>query len=178
MRRVPQWLEQIASGLSNGKNRIVRRVRRLPTPVRATGWLTFQALLFKIQPHLWHGLVGVVQFVTRLAELQLHVQLLLVVLAFLAVQTALAENRFKQLRVVVESMEELDNETKLVVSDGGTEIEVEQNTDDWNSARVYAACGAVVGGSIGVGWGPAGVIGLAVLGAMVGDELAQRTLDE
>jgi hypothetical protein len=177
MRRVPEWFEQVVGGLSDGKDWVVRRIRSLPTPVRATGWLTFQALLFKIQPHLWHGLLRVVRFVTGLLELKLHVQLLLGVIALLAVQTALAENRFKRLRRVVESMEKLNNESKPAVADGGPEIEVEQKADNWNSARVYAACGAVAGGAIGVGWGPAGVIGLSVLGAMVGDEVAQRTLE-
>lgn len=131
-----------------------------------------QAVLFKIQPWLWHSLVDIVEIVTGLLELQLHVQLLVVVLAVLTVQTVLAESRFKRLRNIVESM---DNPS---ATDGGSEFEVEERTDDWNSARVYAFSGAVAGGAFGIAWGPPGVIGLAILGAMIGHDLERHTFGD
>lgn len=45
-----------------------------------------------------------------------------------------------------------------------------------SSWHVYVVCCATIGGILGIGWGPEWVIGLALLGAMVGDDWARRTL--
>jgi hypothetical protein len=103
MRRIPEWLEQIADGLRDGTDWFVREIRTPPTPVRVIGWLGFQALLFKLQPQLWHLLIEVVQFVASVSAMELHVQLLLVVITILVGQTLLVENRFKLVRKIVET---------------------------------------------------------------------------
>ena len=178
MRRVTEWLEQVVGGLSDGKDWVVRKLKSLPTPVRYGGWFVAQAFLFKIQPWLWYVLLDVVGFVTGALELRLKVQLLVAVLAFLTIQTVLAENRFKRLRKIVKDMDDSTMSENVTAADGGSEIGLREPRDDWNSARVYAFCGAVGGGALGVPWGPAGVIGLAILGAMIGYDLERHTFGE
>jgi hypothetical protein len=178
MRRIPEWLEQIADGLRDGTDWFVREIRTPPTPVRVIGWLGFQALLFKLQPQLWHLLIEVVQFVASVSAMELHVQLLLVVITILVGQTLLVENRFKLVRKIVENMDNSAPEAGTVASDGGTNVEIETRTGDRRRWWICVVCGAITGGEIGLFWGPAGVIGLAVLGAMLGDEWVRRTRDE
>lgn len=115
------------------------------------------------------------EFVRAVLALSLPAQLLIIVLALLAGQTALAENRFKHLRIIVESMDSSGDRAEVRATDGGPAMNQEDSLHDWNSTPVYVACGAIAGGALGVGWGPAGVIGLAVLGAMLGDEYARRS---
>jgi hypothetical protein len=164
--------------LSDGKKWVVRKWNGLPTPVTYGGWLVVQAVLFKIQPWLRNGLLDVVNLVIIVFQLRLHVQLLLVVLAVLGVQTLLAESRFKRLRRIVENMDSRATSDDQTATDGGREVELEERTDDWNSGWVYAFSGAVAGGAIGVGWGPAGVIGFALLGAMLGYDLERHTFGD
>lgn len=176
--RIPEWILQVFAGLNDGRKWTSRKLRELPTPVRYAGWIVVQAILFEVQPWLWHGLLDVVSFVTTVFELRLHVQLLVVVLAVLTVQTVLAESRFKHLRNIVESMDAPSAADGATATDGGSEIEAEERTDDWNSSRVYAFSGAVAGGAFGIAWGPPGVIGLAILGAMIGHDLERHTFGD
>jgi hypothetical protein len=175
---VPDWLMQVAGGLKDGGEWFVQKVRGKPTVLRYSWWVVLQAILFKIQPYLWQVLLDVVEFVTGVFELRLNVQLLLLVLLFLSRQTALSENRFKRYRKVVESMDNSLERVDGTATDGGVEIRREHDPDDRRLWRVYVVCGAIAGGAIGVGWGPAGTIGLAVLGAMIGHDWAQRVLEE
>jgi len=175
--RTPEWLLQVAGGLNDGRKWTSRKLRSLPRPVRYGSWIVVQAVLFKLQPWLWNGLVSVVGIVTGLLKLQLHVQLLVVVLAILTTQTILTENRFKRTWKIVESMDRSAEDTPIL-ADGGSNVDSEFESFKRSSWRVHVVCGAIAGGAFGIGWGPAGVIGLAILGGMLGDEWAKHTFED
>ena len=174
--RVPEWLTQVVRGLGNGLNWFVRELRSLPPLVRLGGWVAFQAVLFKVQPQLWHGLVTIARFAGGIATLNVRTRLLIVVLLFLAGQTALVVSKLNRLRILVKNMNAPIREETEPMTDGGSRTEWVQE-DETSPSGVGAVCGAVAGGAVGIAWGPAGVIGLAVLGAMVGDEWEQRVLE-
>lgn len=56
MRWVPGWIKQVLRGLSDGKDWLLDAFQALPLLVRVSGWVVFQAVLFKVQPWLWRGL--------------------------------------------------------------------------------------------------------------------------
>ncbi|USZ69147.1 hypothetical protein NGM10_05260 [Halorussus salilacus] len=174
--RTPEWLTQIRRGLRDGKNWFVQELRSLPPLVRLGGWAVFQAVLFKIQPQLWHGLTTIARFVGGLTTLHVRTRLLSIVLLFLAGQTALVVSKLNKLRMIVKNMEGSIREETGPVTDGGSRTELVREEESGPSG-VGAVCGAVAGGALGIAWGPAGVIGLAILGAMVGDEWEQRVLE-
>lgn len=173
--RVPKWLEQVTSGLGDGKDWIVRKWKDLSVLPRFGLWLCFQAVMAKVQLWLWHSLLDVVDLAVRLLVLPLHVQLLLIVIAFLTAQTFLTESRFNRTWEIVENMDE-SHGRKSTVTDGGSKNELKVESYKRSSWRVYVICCAILGGIVGVALGPTWVIGLTVLGAMVGDEWARRTL--
>lgn len=174
--RVPEWLMQVVRGLGNGMDWFVRELRSLPPLVRLGGWVAFQAVLFKVQPQLWHGLVMMARFAGGLTTLNARTHLLIVVLLFLAGQTALVVSKLNKLQMIVQNMDASVREETEQMTDGGSRTEWVQE-DEVSPSGVGAVCGAVAGGAVGIAWGPAGVIGLAVLGAMVGDEWEQRVLE-
>ncbi|WP_135826517.1 hypothetical protein [Halorussus ruber] len=73
-------------------------------------------------------------------------------------------------------MEPSGRGTESTVADGGTPAKP-RDEDELSPSGAGAISGAIAGGALGLAWGPAGVIGLAVLGAMVGDEWEQRVLE-
>ena len=176
MRRVPDWLIQVTGGLNEGRKWVARKLEGLSRPLRYTGWVVFQGILFRIQPHIWYALLDVVEFITEIVTLPIHVQLLLVVVALLVAQTALTENRFNRTWRIVENMDESPIDS-TAVTDGGQQDGVGTGAYKRSSWRIYVVCSATIGGIIGVNLGPAGVIGFAVLGAMLGDDWARTTLE-
>lgn len=102
-------------------------------------------------------------------------QLLLIVIALLVGQTALTEERFNRTWKIVDDMDDSCCGAKAA-TDGGQKKELKIDAYRRSSWRIYVVCCAIIGGILGIAGGPAGVIGLAVLGAMLGDEWAKRTL--
>lgn len=174
--RVPEWLAKVVGGLGDGKDWLLRELRSLPMVVRAGGWLAFQGVLFKIQPQLWYALVEIAGVVGEVAGLERRTQLLLLVLCLLSGLTAFVVPKLNSLHSIVESMETSGRETETTVADGGSPAK-RREKDELSPSGAGAISGAIAGGALGFPWGPAGVIGLAVLGAMVGDEWEQRILD-
>lgn len=64
------------------------------------------------------------------------------------------------------------------MTDGGQKAGLGTDGCKRSSWRIYVVCFAIIGGIIGINLGPAGVIGFAVLGAMLGSDWAQRTLED
>lgn len=174
--RTPEWLSQVVDGLGDGKTWLVATYRGLPAPIRAGGWLLLQAILFKLQPELWNGFRTVAEMVGAVTALHVRTQLLLVVLLLLSGHAAFVVPKLNSLHDVVENMDSSTRGAGETVADGGSPAN-RRSDDDLSPSGAGAISGAVAGGAVGILWGPATIIGLAVLGAMIGDEWEQRVLD-
>jgi len=174
--RIPEWLLQIVGGLSDGKTWVIGRYRELPALIRASTWLAFQLVLFKLQPVLWRGFVTVTGTVGTLVELDIRTQLLLVVILFLSGHAAFVVPTLNSLHEIVENMDSNARRASETATDGGSPAE-RRSDGELSPSGAGAISGAVAGGAVGILWGPATIIGLAVLGAMIGDEWEQRVLN-
>ena len=175
MRRVPEWLEQVVGGLRDGKDWFVRELQTLPILVRAIGWLVFQAILFKVQPWIWRSLMFLFGFVGTVGTLPLQTQLLLFVIALLPMQTAVLSYRLNNPEGIVVIMENTESDsTGGAVTDGGTPPDRNEKERQLNTSGFGAVLGLLSGAALGSIFGPAGAIGVAVLGAMLGDEYERR----
>lgn len=175
MRGIPEWFEQVARGLGDGTDWLVREVQTLPLLVRISGWLIFQAILFKAQPWLWRGLVAASDTVGTFGTLELQTKLLLVVVALLPIQTVVLSYNFKSQELVVNIVKRPDASTsKDAVADGGESSEDTRKRGSTSTSGFGAVLGLLSGAALGSLFGPAGTIGVAVLGAMLGDEYERR----
>lgn len=177
MRGVPEWFEQVIGGLRDGKDWLIGEYRGLPAPIRAGGWLVFQAVLFKLQPKFWHGLVAVVELLDHFRALDVRTHLLLLVVLLLVGHAAFVVPKLNSLHTIVKNMDNSSNGAGEAVADGGTNAE-RQLDDELSPSGAGAISGAIAGVAFGLVLGPPWIIGLAVLGAMVGDEWEQRVLDD
>lgn len=176
MRRVPEWFEQVAGGLSDGKDWVAREFRELPLVFRASGWVVLQAFLFKVQPYFWDGLVEIAEVIVGLTELTVRTQLLLAVLLLLSSHIVFVIPKLNRLHNIVTNMDSDSKQSAEPLADGGPPTR-HQGNDELSPSGAGAVVGVVAGGAVGTLWGPATIIGLAVLGAMVGDEWEQRVLN-
>ena len=175
--RVPKWLIQVIGGLSDGKDWLVDKYRGLPSPIRASGWLVFQAVLFKLQPKFWHGLVAVVELMAHFRALNVRTHLLLLVVLLLVGHAAFVVPKLNSLHTIVKNMDNSSPDAGEAVADGGTKAK-QRRDDELSPSGAGAISGAIAGVAFGLVLGPPWIIGLAVLGAMVGDEWEQRVLDD
>ena len=105
----------------------------------------------------------------------LQTQLLLFVIALLPMQTAVLSYRLNNPEGVVVIMENTENDSPGgAVTDGGTTPDGNEEERQPNTSGFGAVLGLLSGAAIGSIFGPAGAIGVAVLGAMLGDEYERR----
>lgn len=173
--RGPEWLTNVVGGLGDGTEWLARRIQNLPIVVRLGGWAVFQAVLFKIQPQLWRGLVTVTTTLGRFEGLRLEIQLLFLVITLLPIQTAVLVFTFKNPEIVINIVNSTERDSPdSTVADGGIRMERDDSEENSGTSGLGAALGVISGAAFGSLFGPAGTIGVAVLGAILGDEYERR----
>lgn len=176
---LPKWLKQIVGGLSDGAEWSIRRLQELPIVVRLGGWAIFQAVLFKVQPQLWRGLVTLTATLERFETLGVEIQLLLLAIALVPIQTAVIVFTLKDPEIVVSIVSSTDrNSLDSAVADGGIRTEHDENDRKPITSGFGAILGVISGAAFGSIFGPAGTIGVAVLGAILGDEYERRKRED
>lgn len=172
--RVPDWVTQLARGIGAGKDWILGKLQKAPLLVRIGGWILFQAVLFKVQPHLWRGLVSIVEAISEVQSFAFRTQLLFVILGLLIGQTVTVILKLMSVEDVVKSMTDSAENPPEAIADGGTTVSWDDV--DGGTSGIGGVGGAFAGAAFGSVFGPAGTIGFAVLGAMLGDEYEKREL--
>ena len=172
--RVPDWLIQVARGISAGKNWFFGKLQDTPLFVRIGGWFLFQAILFKVQPRLWRGLVSVIETIRQVQGFAFRTQLLFVIIGLLIGQSVTVILKLMSVEDVVKSMTDSAENSPEAIADGGTSV----NWDDVDrgTSGIGGVGGAFAGAAFGSVFGPAGTIGFAVLGAILGDEYERREM--
>lgn len=151
----------------------------LPLWQKLVLWGFAQGLLFRFQETVWNIINWIYAVSISTAgdflELRIQTALLLIVIAFLSLQTSILILKLNRMEEQLSLMAQRPRSAP----DGGfappiEDIEEEDGGDDSGSG-VGAVGGAVAGAALGSTYGPAGTVGGALLGAILGDELEKES---